>query len=71
MPPSVFSAFPAEVLLELTLSGLSRGPTIQRYTRAYFELLCLLSPTGLGELAGWVLQDADTDVTTCEVFITT
>jgi hypothetical protein len=36
--------------------------------RAYFEPLCFIWPIYLGEFDGWVLQDADTDVTS-EVFI--
>jgi hypothetical protein len=36
--------------------------------RAYFEPLCFIWPMYFGEFDGWVLQDADTDVTS-EVFI--
>jgi hypothetical protein len=71
MSPSAFSVYLTDALLEMTPSGLSRGPRFgipQYRMRAYFEPLCFIWPIYLGEFDGWVLQDADTDVTS-EVFI--
>lgn len=50
------------------LPKLIDGP-LKGYTRTYFESLCLLSPTGLGEPERPVFQDANTDVPKCEISI--
>ena len=72
MPPSVLSAFPPDALRRMTPCGLPRGPSMRhpavpnaRVLRAVVLHLAETSQRTRRMRA----QDADTDVTTCDVYI--
>ena len=72
MPPSVFSAFLADALRKMTPSGLSRGPSMRHPAVSNARVLraVVLHLADTSQRTRWMrAQDADTDVTTCEVFI--